>query len=847
MNNILLTGATGFVGKVVLYDLLKRKDELFIDKIYLPIRGRGVRNAESRFKNEIAKSELFYTTYENWQNDVISISGELSLKNCDFSEEDYALLNNNITHIIHCAASVDFDLSIEDATAANIDSALNVLEFAKKCKLLKKMVTVSTAYVTPHREGKILEVLHQLPFDVEKMYADIKLKLIDEDLLMNMTGHPNTYTLTKCMSEHILFNRKEFVPLSIVRPSIISATVENPCPGWIDSSSTIAAFVILASSGYCKVFNSNSETMADFVPCDVVSKNIIKETFSEYKGFNIRYAIGKIDNSPSQSEFTKIFYEYFSKYKHGKKAVLAQLHTGDSFIINDFLLNKLHLKVLSAIDKKSSEKLKKLMDSMHRINGLFEYFTTHTYDFESKHDDIELNFNSHDYVRILTEGISKRILKYDPKKVKLSGKLYRNTELSDLYWSLTNHKDKFAIKAGSFILRKNLPKINSLITFDLESFYTTKSKINNNNIVIVPSHRSYLDFLLCSYLFYSHPEIGIKVPYIVAAEDFSKIPLIGKVFKSMKAFYIKRGTGKEDPELSKTITDLLSKEEIIQFFIEGTRSRSRKFLKPKTGILRCIQNTKKDFAILPISISYDKLPEENVLIKEYSTGEKEKMKLLDLVGWYKKVISENVSLGKIHIKCGDPVFLNEDSDVKIVSKNIIGELQRNMTVSTYHLKSFLKCNKTNISLEYLKNSLIERGVEVLDSDLKEETDSFKEIFLRQQWIYHFYNDAIYYYPNNKFLQFEKDQNLWYDHNEVFDFMPKDFIDNVFDSLFKDSERILLELKNYFYSDQKKLLKVMVNSAHPIYIYAIYDYLTSIGIITYNKNLSFYEKLGEIYV
>lgn len=841
MNNILLTGATGFVGKVVLYDLLTKKNELSIDRIYVLIRGKGVRTAQSRFKNEIAKSELFNSVYKNWEDDVIPISSELSFKDCDLSDEDCSFLKDNITQIIHCAASVDFNLPIEKASKANIDSALNVLEFAKNCKLLKKMISVSTAYVTPHRDGKIPEELHILPFDAEKVYEDIKLGVADENYLMQTTGHPNTYTLTKCISEHILFNKKENVPLCIVRPSIISATIKNPYPGWIDSASTIAAFVVLQSMGHCKVVHSDPNTIINTVPCDIVSEHIIKETFSEYKGFNIRYAIGSIKNAPKQFEISQIFYDYFSKYNHNKKPNRFQPYIDDNFIVQDFIKNKLQLKLIGSLNKKVSEKLNELNFFTDEINNLFAYFTTHTYDFESKHNDVELNFDPYDYIRILTEGVSKRVLKYDPKKVNLSGKLYKNYEFSDLLWSLNHNNDKLSIKFGSYILRKNLPKINSLITFDINSFYEAKSLINDENIVLIPNHRSYLDFLLCSYLLYSHPEIGIKVPYIAAADDFSKIPFLGQLFKSMKAFYIKRGVGKEDPELTKTINKLITNNEVIQFFIEGTRSRTRRFLKPKTGMLKCIQNTNKDCVILPISISYDKIPEETSLTREIKTGVKEKMKLNNLILWYKAANNGDVSLGKIHIKCGSPLFLNQNTNIKNLANEIVGELQKNTSISTYHLNSFIKNSGTNLTLDYIKDELIKRGAEIIESNLEPENDSFNEILLRQQWIHYFYNDALQKW-NNDLLDFEKKSNCYQDFNS-FNKVDDNFLIALFKPFLDDTSKILMELKNNFIPNQNNLINKL--GVHPIHTQIVYDYLVSINSISFDKETLLYNKIVEV--
>jgi len=45
----LLTGVTGFLGKVVLEELLRRREELGVDRVHLLIRPRGGLGAAERF------------------------------------------------------------------------------------------------------------------------------------------------------------------------------------------------------------------------------------------------------------------------------------------------------------------------------------------------------------------------------------------------------------------------------------------------------------------------------------------------------------------------------------------------------------------------------------------------------------------------------------------------------------------------------------------------------------------------------------------------------------------------------------------------------------------------------
>ena len=47
--------------------------------------------------------------------------------------------------------------------------------------------------------------------------------------------HPNTYTLTKGLAEHIVMTKGAGLPVAIVRPSIVCAAYQEPFPGWVDN------------------------------------------------------------------------------------------------------------------------------------------------------------------------------------------------------------------------------------------------------------------------------------------------------------------------------------------------------------------------------------------------------------------------------------------------------------------------------------------------------------------------------------------------------------------------------------------------------------------------------------
>jgi len=112
------------------------------------------------------------------------------------------------------------------------------------------------------------------------------------------------------------------------------------------------------------------------------------------------------------------------------------------------------------------------------------------------------------------------------------------------------------------------------------------------------------------------------------------------------AFYIRRGVGGPDPALTRKITELVHQGHSLEFYAEGTRSRSRRFLAPKRGILRALQLAGRPAVVLPLSISYDRIAEEQGFLRELEGRGKHKSGLGPLAGWILKLMAGSVRLGR---------------------------------------------------------------------------------------------------------------------------------------------------------------------------------------------------------
>jgi hypothetical protein len=163
---------------------------------------------------------------------------------------------------------------------------------------------------------------------------------------------------------------------------------------------------------------------------------------------------------------------------------------------------------------------------------------------------------------------------------------------------------------------------------------------------------------------------------------------------------------------------LLGEGKALEFFVEGQRSRTREYLPPKRGLLRCLQSTGTTCTLLPITFTYDRVPEEAIFARELSGEPKPKMKLGPLFKWMFRAWRGKVALGRIHIACGDPIRLEPTGDVHAIGDAVIDRLKGASVTTTYHLRAFLHDHRLNgINPEWLRDQIEERGGRVLESEL----------------------------------------------------------------------------------------------------------------------------------
>ncbi|HMD04087.1 MAG TPA: SDR family oxidoreductase, partial [Candidatus Binatus sp.] len=152
---ILLTGSTGFLGKVFLAILLRWHPE--IERVYLLIRGDR-RSSTSRFRREILDSPVFGPLREHFgdkfdryiEEKIVVVPGDITNDGL-LGEEAKPFKHGSLDAVVHSAGLVNFEASLEKAIEVNTSGVANVIEFCRKVGAA--MMHVSTCYAAGSADG----------------------------------------------------------------------------------------------------------------------------------------------------------------------------------------------------------------------------------------------------------------------------------------------------------------------------------------------------------------------------------------------------------------------------------------------------------------------------------------------------------------------------------------------------------------------------------------------------------------------------------------------------------------------------------------------------------------------
>ncbi|KAG8196978.1 hypothetical protein JTE90_013128 [Oedothorax gibbosus] len=274
--SVFITGATGYLGVVLLESLLRLCPG--IERIYILVRPKRGVQPESR--KEAIFEKLIFKTLRDTQPDVFNkvdvISGDVSQPELGMDEIGLQKILHNVTIVFHCAASISFLRPLSYILSHNAVGVVNTIELCHRLRNLEALVYTSTAFSNCNKlNTKIEERIYRLPYHSKKFIAVLRNgKESELEELMNqcLPRFPNYYTFSKNLAENIIEDSASDMPTAIVRPSMITNVWKEPVPGFVEDQSGLTALTIGVGKGFIRVIHGSPDARLDLVPVDVCAQ-----------------------------------------------------------------------------------------------------------------------------------------------------------------------------------------------------------------------------------------------------------------------------------------------------------------------------------------------------------------------------------------------------------------------------------------------------------------------------------------------------------------------------------------------------------------------------------------------
>jgi thioester reductase-like protein len=253
---VFLTGATGFLGMEVLARLVERGDD-----VIALVRAADDSAAEDRLYGVL---RTLYRDPSRYHDKVRAVAGDVTQEGLGLDPIRRTALAEEVGAVMHCAASIAFDLPLADARAINVEGTREVIGFARECKALgrlERFLHVSTAYVSGKQSGTFRE--RQL--DAAQEFR-------------------NTYEQTKWEAEHVVMEAGDLAP-AIARPSIVMGEADT---GWTPAFNVLYWPLRAFSRGLFDEIPALPAAHVDVVPVDYVADALVHLLDSRDQGvFNL--------------------------------------------------------------------------------------------------------------------------------------------------------------------------------------------------------------------------------------------------------------------------------------------------------------------------------------------------------------------------------------------------------------------------------------------------------------------------------------------------------------------------------------------------------------------------------
>lgn len=216
-NTILLTGATGLLGRATVQELLQRTDARIV--------------ALARDPRSLSVSSR-----------LTLVRGDITESGLGLDPDVYAQLRREVHTVVHMAANTSFSQNLNDARWVNVVGTRRLLELAQEAKA--RFVFMSTAFVAGRRTGLIMENTRD-----------------------PQAGFLNAYEQSKHEAEELV--RERAADWLVLRPSTV---ISDDTTGTVTQINAVHRGLQVYYRGLAAMMPGSEDTLVDMVPADYVAR-----------------------------------------------------------------------------------------------------------------------------------------------------------------------------------------------------------------------------------------------------------------------------------------------------------------------------------------------------------------------------------------------------------------------------------------------------------------------------------------------------------------------------------------------------------------------------------------------
>jgi long-chain acyl-CoA synthetase len=282
IGDVLLTGATGFLGIELLARYLQRTER----RVYLLVRGKSEAAVAARVRRTL---DCLFGAGHAYAKRVTAVRGDLTRGGLGLRSAQRDALAEGVSEIVHGAASVSFELGLDASREINVQGTRQMLELAERCQArggLRRFSYISTAYVAGEHRG-----------------------CFSEDDLHVGQSFRNGYEQSKFEAESLVSDWRSELPVTVMRPSIIVGERET---GWTSSFNVLYWPLRAFTRGTYAALPARRDAPVDVVPVDYVADAIFTlGQLREAEGTTFHLTAGQ--HTSSVGELTQLASEFFER------------------------------------------------------------------------------------------------------------------------------------------------------------------------------------------------------------------------------------------------------------------------------------------------------------------------------------------------------------------------------------------------------------------------------------------------------------------------------------------------------------------------------------------------------